>query len=324
MNRVYVPETQMGQWAVQLYLGMDYLGGCGIAHRSISPKHVLLTTAAADAERTIVKLSSFRDSVLYYDHIIGTVKALIGGGGRALNTGAHFQAPETFEEGRTFNPVAADVWSYGATLFFANTRTYPVRYGTMGEAARNEQAVELAGPRIEQALAGARNLTPAAKSWLAGILKASPQERTPFEAIARDQWFQRTEGAGGVVAAVQQQQQQQPVLQKVNTGQVQKENPPPPPPPPPPGPVENVPSLQLQQQPSMQSQASQQSVSQTSQFGATPAASMQSFNSPSRALMTQEPSEQSLRDQPPPPPPPPQKKQPPGAPPGNRRPPPSV
>lgn len=173
VNRVYVPEVQVCQWASQLYRAMDFLGDNGICHRAICPKHVLLCSSSttAKAEQTFVKLSSFRDSVLYYDPVIGSVKALMGGGGsnanqKMLHTAAHYQAPETFEEGPTYSPVCADVWSYGATLFYANTRVIPVNYSDMSQGERSKIAVALAGPQIEKAIAQAANLSSESMFWV--------------------------------------------------------------------------------------------------------------------------------------------------------------
>lgn len=66
-NNVYVPEPQMHEWAVQIYDALDFLGDAGICHRNIAPKHILLTPSPDDQNKTIAKLGSFRDSIIYYD-----------------------------------------------------------------------------------------------------------------------------------------------------------------------------------------------------------------------------------------------------------------
>ena len=104
---------------------MDFLGDMGICHRSIQPKHMLLKSIGSEI---IAKLSSFRDSVVYWDSANNDIidqpckpveKRVFCG----------FQAPEVFgEEGEFYNPIHADVWSFGATMFFLAGRAYPLVY----------------------------------------------------------------------------------------------------------------------------------------------------------------------------------------------------
>ena len=239
----------MREWAGQIYSGMDFLGDSGIVHRSISPKHVLLTVSPEDGEKTVAKLSSFRDSVLYYDVVTSTVRlmaVLEKERAKATSNAScyNFFAPEVFGLGGgggggggnggtgigndLYNPIPAEVWSFGATFFFANTRAFPVKYGEVSSAVD----VPLA---IEGALGRARNLSPEAKGWFSGLLKAAPQERTAFEAIAADPWFRAALPMSAPAAAVED-----------------KAPPPPPSPqqqPPPPQPFQLHQQLQQQQQP---------------------------------------------------------------------------
>ncbi|KAH9393955.1 hypothetical protein TYRP_021080 [Tyrophagus putrescentiae] len=247
-NRVYVPERQMREWAGQIYSGMDFLGDSGIVHRSISPKHILLTVSPEDGEKTVAKLSSFRDSVLYYDVVTSTVRLMaVQEKERAKATSNascyNFFAPEVFGLGGggggnggvnggigndLYNPIPAEVWSFGATFFFANTRAFPVKYGEVSSAVD----VPLA---IEGALGRARNLSPEAKGWFSGLLKAGPQERTAFEAIAADPWFRAALPMSAPAAAVEDKappppspQQQPPPPQPFQLHQqLQQQQPPP-------------------------------------------------------------------------------------------------
>ena len=104
-NNVYVPEEQMREWAGQIYGGMDYLGENGICHRSINPKHVLLTPAPDELSKTLAKLGSFRDAIIYLsvdskgekDNSRVRVRRPACRGPRDFSRWTHhFQAPETF------------------------------------------------------------------------------------------------------------------------------------------------------------------------------------------------------------------------------------
>lgn len=246
-NNVYVPEEQMHDWAVQIYRAMDFLGDAGICHRSINPKHILITPLPNDSSKTAAKLGSFRDSIIYFDSLAGRVKMQPCLDKRHA-TGNNFIAPESFDlegtggckedhrsdsvescqsetdnraesrvewcktdkekdkdqendkdqekakkdkeknkdkEGasdREFDPVSADVWSYGATFFFANTRYFPVKYGNADASP---------APAIQKSINYAKNLSADAKSWFTGLLKPDPAQRTSFNQIADDNWFKK-------------------------------------------------------------------------------------------------------------------------------------
>lgn len=118
-NNVYVPEPQLREWAGQIYRGMDFLGDAGICHRAISPKHILLTPSLEDENQTLAKLGSFRDSFIYFDPLLCTVRT-IPCRERKDSAGANFKAPETFlneavspdEPEAEFDPIPADGNAY--------------------------------------------------------------------------------------------------------------------------------------------------------------------------------------------------------------------
>lgn len=107
-NNVYVPEQLMAMWAQQIYSGMDFLGNAGIAHRAINPKHILMTPAPAeeDANRPLVKLSSFRDAIVYYDPTTGQIRNQPCRSVEKRKV-ANYQAPEVFGNVKTeeYDPV---------------------------------------------------------------------------------------------------------------------------------------------------------------------------------------------------------------------------
>ena len=119
-----VTEKQVCKWAQSIYNAMDFLGGVGISHRSIQPKHMLLK-ANPENEMITAKLSGFRDAVIYWDPATNDIidqpcKPV------AKQMYTAFQAPEVFgKQGEFYNPAEADVWSFGCSLFFLAGKAYP-------------------------------------------------------------------------------------------------------------------------------------------------------------------------------------------------------
>ena len=118
-----ITEKHVCKWAQSIYNGMDFLGGMGISHRSIQPKHVMLKSNECD--QVEAKLSGFRDAVIYWDPASSDIidQPCKPVAKRVYNA---FQAPEVFgEEGEFYDPAVADVWSFGCTLFFLAGRALP-------------------------------------------------------------------------------------------------------------------------------------------------------------------------------------------------------
>lgn len=182
-NNVFVPEAQMADWARQIYRGMDFLGDCGIAHRAINPKHILLSpdTSGGEHDRTLAKLASFRDAIVYYDPKSGTVRNQPC---KSLDKrpDSPYHAPEVFGDPPTeeYDPIVADVWSYGATFFVASSRVYPCRY----KCPYADYSAE-----IQKQISNATNLSAEAKRWFSGLLRGDASRRTSFDQIATDPWF---------------------------------------------------------------------------------------------------------------------------------------
>jgi len=179
-HNVIVPEHNVREWAQQLLRGMDFLGDLGMCHRAISPKHVLLVPGPNEQSAIAVKLGSFRDAVIYFDPNRGTFRNQPC---RPLEKRslANYQAPETFGlDTEEFDPIVADVWSYGATLFLAVNRLYPFHY--------KESPPDIALD-IQETIDQSNTLSVEAKRWFSGILAGDATKRTTIDMIAADPWF---------------------------------------------------------------------------------------------------------------------------------------
>ena len=79
-----------------------------------------------------------------------------------------------------YDPISADVWSFGATFFFAATRTLPCRY---------KPQVDDISLLIQKTIDKATTLSSDAKRWFSGVLRGDATLRTPFHKIESDPWY---------------------------------------------------------------------------------------------------------------------------------------
>lgn len=171
-----VSEQQMCLWAQNIYRAMDFLGTMAISHRAIYPKHLLLRTRSTD-KVVEAKLSGFRDAIVYWDPVANDI---IDQKCKPLREATSFHAPEMFgslDGDEYYNPIDADIWSYGCTMFFLVARVYPFLV--------SEENLELV---IRNAIA-TLSVTDGAKYWLYGLMRTNTAERTDFSMINQDEWF---------------------------------------------------------------------------------------------------------------------------------------
>lgn len=172
-----VGEDQMCRWAQSTYAALDFLGSVGVLHSAIQPKHILLK--AVNDQEIQAKLSGFRSASLYMDPTTGQ---MIPGKCRGLYPAgvkrANFMPPEWFgPEGTLYDPVAAEVWSLGATMYYALCRTYPF----------NLNSDNIDGEIGNNLYEG--TMSDGAKSWLYHTMRGNPDDRIKFHIIAMHPWF---------------------------------------------------------------------------------------------------------------------------------------
>ena len=115
-------EAQTQDVAKQVRLAMDFLGDMGVVHRSICPRHVLLLH-----KDMRVKLTGFRSALVYYNTEKDDLNYQPCIALSKRGKGEDYQAPEVYgsDKKEKFDPVAADVFSAGATLYHLLTAKYP-------------------------------------------------------------------------------------------------------------------------------------------------------------------------------------------------------
>lgn len=108
--------------AKQMFMAMDYMGDMGIAHRALHPGHVLVTH-----KDMVIKLTGFRNSVVYWNTHKEDINFLPCVPVSARPKEGDFQALEVYgdPEKEEFDPISADIWSFGACVYYFLTRKYP-------------------------------------------------------------------------------------------------------------------------------------------------------------------------------------------------------
>lgn len=178
-NNVQLIEPQLFLFGYDIYKGMQFLNKIGFCHGGISPKHILLTSGSKP-NAIVAKLGSFRDTIIYYDatqpQCIRRQKCRST---KSKNDG-FFDAPEIYnDKTKSYDPIAADVWSYGATLFWSLTRTYPFNI---------KQNTSNINDEIKNNI-DSKNISPEAKNLFNALLNADYNKRTTFDKILKDPWY---------------------------------------------------------------------------------------------------------------------------------------
>ena len=166
MERLFVKELKeppselrIASWSWQLADGMAYLHSHGIAHRNITPKTAWLTSNLE------VKLGSFSLSTLFWD-VKHNKKVLLK---RSHKEQLEGHPPE--EDG-SFDPAAADVWMWGATVYFMVTKSFPTKQGGVDTTHAAIASLSEDGRRI-----------------LEMTLQADPRHRPQAPAVLLNPWF---------------------------------------------------------------------------------------------------------------------------------------
>ena len=119
-------EQKTQQCAKQLRIAMDFMGDMAVCHQSIKPRHLFLCHS-----NMRIKLSGFSSAIIYYNatkDIINYQPCLLMQRG---SKEPDYQAPEVYGDPskEVFDPVTADVWSCGATIYFLASGKYPYEFG---------------------------------------------------------------------------------------------------------------------------------------------------------------------------------------------------
>lgn len=128
-SRTCFEERKASEISQQLAMALDFLGDMGISHRSLSPRYIMI----AHRQPIRVKLTGFFSAIIYWDIRRENVNLVpcIALADKPLEP--EFQAPEVYGDSITeaFDPIHADIWSFGASIYFILTKRYPYDFSVM-------------------------------------------------------------------------------------------------------------------------------------------------------------------------------------------------
>ena len=184
-----VPEKQACFWAKQIYRALDFLGDIGVAHRNIAPNHLVVK---AMGDETWIKLTGFKHSIVYWDINTNDVQyCQCWPTTQQKSDGANFQAPEVYGDPATefYDPIIADIWSYGANIYFMLAQQYPFNINEPYENLDEE---------IWHNIVNINNISSSCKSFCYNLLRTNSNNRIPFDFIIKDPWMKQNTSVSSI------------------------------------------------------------------------------------------------------------------------------
>lgn len=192
-------ERQAAVWAKQVYRALDFLGDQAIAHRDISPTHLVIQPQASG--EVWCKLTGFKNSIIYWDMSANDIAyCQCWPVERQAADGANFQPPEVYgdQAKERFDPIQADIWSYGANVYFMLVKSYP--YNVTGKfivyrsILINFLLCSLADcfEDIDQEIwhnIVKNSLSDDCKDFIYALTRANANDRMPFDFVENHPWM---------------------------------------------------------------------------------------------------------------------------------------
>lgn len=203
-------ESKAKRWFFQIALGVNFMHSKGIAHRDIKLNNILLKKTSQDRKHhRIPKLSDFglsrvsldfKKAVIMADNYCGTEP---------------YMSPEIFEISVTrtrklYDPMSADVWALGVTLYAMLTRAYPF------------SGINTPKPVILEAMKGSlyeypkkvrKTLSSDVQDLIRQFLEPNPHKRITFQGIFSHPWLTNMED----VLRVEQEVSKKSISVEMNT-----------------------------------------------------------------------------------------------------------
>lgn len=173
------PQTELMVhfWCRQIYSALDFLGDMGICHNNLMPKYLMLK----ESKKTI-RLTGFYKSIIYWD---ASKENIIFNNCIPLPDvksveKPNFRPPEIYSNtNESYDPLMADIWSFGAILFHALSVAYPHNYKIFNPLIEEEIQ-----ENIKQL-----NVTGDCIDFLEALLTTKVKKRFSFDQFLKHNWF---------------------------------------------------------------------------------------------------------------------------------------
>ncbi|KAI2807279.1 hypothetical protein BLOT_009242 [Blomia tropicalis] len=164
--------------ARQTRLALDFMGDMGISHRSITPNHMLLVHVSHDFQ---IKLTGFRNAIIYYDEKHDDVNYQPCIPLSKKSKEPDYVALEVFgdPEKEQYDPINADVWSFGASLYFIVSKGYP--FQNSGNTTNIEDEIQGNVLKLK--------LTKEGMSAIGNMLVTDSTKRISIDKLKDHPWF---------------------------------------------------------------------------------------------------------------------------------------
>lgn len=173
-------ERQAAVWAKQVYRALDFLGDQAIAHREISPAHLVIQPQSSG--EVWCKLTGFKEAIIYWDMSANDIAySQCWPAERQAADGANFQPPEVYGDPtkERFDPIQADIWSYGANVYFMLVKNYPYNVTDCYENIDEEIWHNIVK----------NQLSDDCKDFIYALTRANANDRMPFDFVESHPWI---------------------------------------------------------------------------------------------------------------------------------------
>lgn len=187
-KREALSEREAAVWAKQVYRALDFLGDQAIAHRDISPTHLVIQPQSSS--EVWCKLTGFKEAIIYWDIAANDIAyCQCWPAERQATDGANFQPPEVYGDPskEQFDPLMADAWSYGANIYYMVFKTYPYNVTEPYENIDEEIWANIVKGSFSEDC----------KNFIYALTRGNANDRMPFDFVENHSWIK----ANSVVSA---------------------------------------------------------------------------------------------------------------------------
>lgn len=171
-RNVHLNEHLLRIWTIDIMNAINFLHSNGICHRNIAPSNLLLT------HDDHIKLGILNEAVIYTQPDGTLIKQKWPKFSRSNNWN---QAPEV-AKGKLYDPRRADIWSFGATIFWIATGFHPLNYHSTSKMTK----------QLERNFGMIRKISQHGIDFIKSVLTYQPPSRPTIAQVMQLDWVAET------------------------------------------------------------------------------------------------------------------------------------